>query len=226
VHVLDENGKPIGSINTASRYDQGGVVVSQNSTTDSDILQSGSGKFFVPYYVLKLNEGAHKLKVRLEVMRMDSAKGKFDSKKVVVEGPVEKQFSINKPKTRTVKLCCTGVRVKSYNSKGNSWDFGSSGLPDLVYRVLLEAGEVSDRLYSSPEMQNATSAAWLDYTGHITVSEGDRISIGVYDNDTMYDDLIGIENLSVDELLEAASASKELHFGYVDYCTLKAAEIK
>lgn len=224
--VMDENGKAIQAVNSSSKYDRDGTVVSESSTNDLDILQTGLGRFFIPYYALGLNEGVHKLKIKLEVARFDSVKGKFDTHKVVVLGPAEKLIQINKPKTRTLKLYCSGVRVQDHNAKGNSWDFGGPGLPDLVYRVLLESDAATDRLYSSTEMQNATSAAWINYTGPITISEGDKITIGIYDNDTLYDDLIGTKDFTFEEILAAGTAGKELHFGLVEFCTLKVQELK
>ena len=226
LHVLNENGKAIEAVNVGSQLNVGGRVVIQNSTNDQNILQTGMGKFFIPYYALKLSEGAHTLKIKMQVARFDSVKGKYDPGKITLRGTAEKLFSIKKPKTRTLKVCCSGVRVKGQNAKGNSWDFGTSGQPDLIYKVVLESAAHADILYVSAEMQNATAAAWIDYAGPVTVSEGDKITIGIYDNDTMFDDIIGANDFSVDELLSVSTTAKELHFGLVEFCTLKVSEIK
>ena len=122
-------------------------------------------------------------------------------------------------------MLCSGVRVTE-TDHGKNWDFGLVGLPDPIFKVIMDNAFQPDLLYTSVEVQNSLSAAWIDYSTPFFISEGDKITLGIYDKDTLIDDLIGKESHTLDEWLEISKTVKELKFDQVLYCTVKVEKMK
>ena len=143
---------------------------------------------------------------------------------VALKGTTSADFSITKPSTNKVKMLCSGVRISS-TDKSKNWDFGLSGQPDPVFKIVMSNGIQADYVYESPTVENSLSAAWLDSSPIFIISEGDEITLGIFDNDTLSDDLIGGESHILDDWLEISKTAKVLTFGQVTYCTVKVEKI-
>lgn len=202
-------------------------------TVESTKFKSSNGQFkisiprfdykenlsvFIPYYALDIPQGNNVLALTLSVYAMDTSITQ-SRRKIKCEGKIAKAFTINKPATKTFKIRVNGVKISDTDKKGKAWDW-TGGLADIFYSIEFNNKYNNDILFSSTTVKNATSAAWLDYSNTITMTEGDKISISLYDEDTMFDDNIGTKNFSYDELLKAAMEKTEMSFEKVNYCVI------
>jgi len=177
LQVFKDNNIPAETVQTSLASNNNGIILLDNckSVLPKNIVNECF--FFLPYYALKLEEGGHKLKIKLAVFIWDTVTCKYVPSNSVISGSNEKHIVINKPATKNLQLFCSGVRIREI--KAASWDVGLIGYPDLVYKVSLVNRFVPDYILCSTEMQNAVSAAWIDYSQQITISEGDKITFGI-----------------------------------------------
>jgi hypothetical protein len=224
VALLNEAGKPLPAHGDGSSFNLKGFAGAEKTELSASVRQKVSRTFFIPYYCLDLPAGSAKLQCTVRVSLKDSSLLE-KPRMIAVKGVNLQTVSIDKPGTTKLRMLCSGVRV-SATDHGKSWDFGLTGLPDPVFKVILDNAVQPDFVYTSTEMQNALSAAWIDYSTVFFVSDGDPITLGIYDKDTLIDDLIGKETHTVDEWLEISKTSKELVFGQVTYCTVKVEKMK
>lgn len=125
--------------------------------------------FFLPFHRLRLAQGTHSLKYTVFVSDK-TRKVKFP---VVQTGTV----SVEMPKKYKYEFALTYLSVIDGNYDTQIAMFGST-LPDLEWR--LELGE--DTEYQSKTLENSLNAS--TGTSMITLCEGDKVSLGLWDIDS------------------------------------------
>lgn len=223
VIILNDLGKPLTANEEPTSFSHNGAVIANKSTIIVVVKKKVSNSFFIPYYCIDLPVGKAKLKYKISISLKDTSMMEKE-RHIAVKGIFSGDFFITKPPIHKVKMLCSSVRVATTDN-GKSWDFGLSGQPDPVFKVVLNNGIQADYIYESPTVENSSSAAWIDSSPIFIISEGDEITLGIYDNDTLSDDVIGSVSHSLDEWLEISKTSKELVFGQVTYCTIKVQKI-
>lgn len=213
--VYDTSKQPIKAAVTLSRYN----IAGKAGCSRSILVQKFPVKLFIPYYILDLREGRHEIIIQI------SAAVKYGTaaeEKVLIRGKKTFSLTINKPVVRKFRVMVRELRVAEKNLRDNNWDNGSgrSRLPDLRCKVELGAKAAKDVVYASSVVKNSLSAAWIDYSGILAISEGDTINIVVYDKDTMFDDPIGRVKFKLEELKAVADKGEKIRFGLVNSCLI------
>jgi hypothetical protein len=224
VVILNDAGKPLTAIEEPTSFSHNGALMATKSTIIVSVKKKVPNSFFIPYYCINLPIGKAKLKYKISISVKDTSMMETE-RHIVLKGTSLGDFSITKPPTNKVKMLCSGVRI-SATDNGKSWDFGLSGQPDPVFKVVMNNGILPDYIYESPTVENSLSAAWIDSSPIFIISEGDQITLGIYDNDTLSDDSIGSISHTLQEWLEISKTAKELAFAQVTFCTVKVEKIK
>jgi hypothetical protein len=224
LHIQDAAGKKLEALSPHSIFCRNGFAGAEKSEFGREPGEKTSMHFFIPYYCLNLKPGEVQLQCSISIGIRDTSILEKE-RPVLVSGTATLPFGIHKPETVKVRLLYTGVRVTA-KDHGKNWDFGLSGLPDPVFKVILANDAQPDFLYVSPEVQNSLSAAWIDPSPVFLISVGDKITLGIYDKDTLIDDFIGNETHTLEEWLDISKDKKELAFDQVLYCTVKAEQVK
>ena len=223
VVILNDAGKPLPAIEHSYAFSHKGSVMATKSNIIVTVKKKVLNSFFIPYYCINLPTGKAKLKYKISISIKDTSIMEKE-RHIVVKGTTDGDFFITKPPTNKVRMLCSGVRV-SDSDKSKNWDFGLSGQPDPVFKVVMDNGIQSDYIYESPTVENSIFAAWIDSSPIFIISEGDEITLGIYDNDTLADDNIGSKSHPLNEWLEITKTAKVLTFGQVTYCTVKVEKI-
>ncbi|PLX11279.1 MAG: hypothetical protein C0594_03875 [Marinilabiliales bacterium] len=215
LYLRKPDGDTIQAIKASSNYkDYNGYFAASKSITTIKT------EVFIPYYALKLSEGEHKLEYCLSAFVRDTSINQ-PQREISVKGEQTGEILIQKPPVENFKLVVRGVRVTKKDFKNKEWDWGLSGKePDIKIKVLLINDYLADIVFSSTTMKNSFSAAWIDYSEPITISKGDKITIGVYDDDIMFDDKMGTITHSLPEFLKIANNIEELSFNLVTFFLL------
>lgn len=214
--VFDKNNRPVKAALTNSRYNIDGSA----GCEENGFILRNPVKMFIPYYVLTLPRGKQAITIKLSAALRY---GISDPKPITCSGETGLKVIINKPESRKFRVMVREIRVEEKNLHDNNWDSGGSRsrLPDLRYKVALGSHGSQDVVYASPVVKNTLSAGWVDFSGQITVSAGDIITIIVCDTDAMVDDPIGRLKRSLDDLKKIAAGKKKIHFGLVNTCLLE-----
>lgn len=197
------------------------------NTGSDDYLPINKKTLFLPYYVLRLPEGFHRLQVRVYGFLRDTSV--FEEPRVIpVIGISRLNLSINKPKTRSFRMVVRDIKVKPHNENGRAWDFGllNTNEPDLMYRIRIKSAEHTDDRDVSPVIDDALSGRWNLFSGPVVITSDDRISLSVFDQDVMYDDLIGEVTHTLDEWKSISVSKQVLSFGLVLHCIVETEELK
>ncbi len=181
---------------------------------------------FMPYYALDLPAGENSIRVKLTAFLKDTAVIE-DNRNITVRGIQESTVNIRKPNTRSFRMMVRELRVNPRNAKGNHWDFGflSPNDPDLQSRIVLKSKEHSDDVHISSSVEDALSAAWIDFSNPITISINDKITLVIYDKDLFFHDLIGEVSFTLDEWIKIGNAKQSIKFGFVSSCVIDIEEI-
>ncbi|OFX60322.1 MAG: hypothetical protein A2046_02660 [Bacteroidetes bacterium GWA2_30_7] len=215
ITIFDENNKPIQATESTSfKKSNNQVAISQEFLNERSDF-----KIFIPYYCLNLEKGLHKLSLLINAYVRDTSITD-KPREIFCKGLNHKKLTINKPATKTFKLLVQGVKITNFDSKGSTWDW-TGGLADIFYNISLISTNNSDLIFNSSTVKNTLSAAWMDYSENITISENDKITIGVYDEDTMFHDIVGQKDFTYTELLSLSDSETEISFGQVTYLILK-----
>lgn len=181
----------------------------------------------IPYYALELKEGKYTLDFAVKAWQNDTTT--FAEKVYRIPVKHDSLFSAqaNIPSKQYFKVLVSGVRAMETDFDGKQWDYNmiSGAPPDIVWKVMTSEGEKTDYLFVSPMMKNSYSAAWLDDSGKLCLSKGDRFYLKVYDNDPLYDDLMASEQFTVETLMELSRKNKEIQTGRLTYFKVSAEEV-
>ncbi|MCK4763485.1 MAG: hypothetical protein KAW12_14900 [Candidatus Aminicenantes bacterium] len=213
--VFDKNNRPVKAALESSNHNINGSAGCEKS----GFILRNPVKMFIPYYVPALPQGKQQITIKISgAIRY----GISDPQPLKCSGETCLDFSINKPGARKFRVMAREIRVDEKNLHDNNWDSGGGRgrLPDLRYKVVLGSHANRDMVYASPVVKNSLSAGWVDFSGEITVSAEDIITIIVCDKDTMVDDPIGRLKRNVDDLKKIADSKKKIHFGLVNTCLL------
>lgn len=215
ITIFDENQKAIlATESTTFKKADNQIAISQEFLNEHSRFN-----VFIPYYCLKLEQGQHKLSLSIKAFVRDTSI--IDKpREIVCTGFTKKNITINKPPTKTFKLLVQGVKITNIDSKGSSWDW-TGGMADIFYTLSLNSKNNSDLIFNSSIVKNTQTAAWMDYSNNITISENDKITISIYDEDTMFHDKIGHKSFTYDELLTISDSENELSFDQVTFMILK-----
>jgi hypothetical protein len=213
--VYRENNQPVQAAVLNSRHNINGRAGSEKT----GFILKFPVKFFVPYYILDLKEGKQPILLKISA---NIKYGAAEPEELECRGKTSANLNINKPAVRKFHIMVRELRVDEKTLQDNNWDNGggSSGLPDLRYKIEAGSKSTTDILYTSNTVKNSLSAAWIDYSGILTISEGDIISIVVYDKDTMFDDPIGRIKFNLEELKKVADKGEKIRFGLVNSCLI------
>ena len=213
--VYRANNQPVQVAVPYSRYNINGLAGSEKMS----FILKFPVRLFIPYYILDLKEGQQQILLKISA---HIKYGEADPEELECRGNTSAILNINKPSVQKFQIMARELRVEEKNLRDNNWDNGrgSTRLPDLRYKI--EAGSQSNKdiLYSSNVVKNSLSAAWIDYSGILTISEGDIISIVVYDKDTMFHDPIGRIKSTLEELKKVADREEKIRFGLVNSCLI------
>lgn len=211
ISFLNQKGEYINAIKSTSNHkDQDGHLVCTGAI-GKDV------KIFLPYYAIQKKEGKYTFKAKISAFVRDTS---ITQPPREVKCVTEKEFTftINKPATKEFKVIVRGARLASTDFKGKEWDWGLvSNAPDVNYKVMMASDITSDVIYSSPWVKNSFSGAWIDYSCPVVISEGDKVTLAVYDVDTLFDDLAGSMDFTYEELKKAADDRTEFDFDRVTY---------
>jgi hypothetical protein len=182
----------------------------------------------IPYYALDVTEGKHQLNFCIKAWQNDTTT--FAEKVYRIPLKYDSAFSamVNIPPKEYFKVLVSGVRAMETDFDGKQWDYNmiSGAPPDIVWKVMTSEGERTDYLFVSPMMKNSYSAAWLDDSGKLCLSKGDKFYIKVYDNDPLYDDLMASEQFTTETLIELSQKNKEIQTGRLTYFKLTAERVE
>lgn len=195
-------------------------------TGSEDFHWTGSRDLFMPYYALNLPPGTRPVRMKVYAYVKDTAVTE-DPRIIFVTGASQTGVTITKPPVRIFRMIVREIRVSPRNAKGRPWDFGilKTNDPDLIYRISMNSKNHSDNRFASTTVDDAVSGSWSVDSGPVTISVADRITLGVYDKDAMFDDLIGRLTHPLDEWVRIGKSGKPVVFGLVTHCLIEAEEM-
>ena len=197
------------------------------NTGSDDYLPISKKTLFLPYYALRLPAGFHRLHVRVYGFLRDTSV--FEEPRIIpVTGMSGLTVSIHKPQTRSFRMVVRDLKVKPHNENGRAWDFGllNTNEPDLMYRIRIKSAEHTDDRDVSTAIDDAFTGEWTLFSGPVIISSDDRITLSVFDQDVMYDDLIGEISHTLDEWKSISVSKQVLSFGLVLHCIVETEELK
>ncbi len=210
-------------------------------STGSYILKNGSAGFragiqtqgicvkhiHIPYYSMNLNEDSYSINLKLSAWQNDTATFAENGYRLKITGDSILPVNVNVPPREYFKVLVSGVRVMDTDFEGDQWDYNllSGAPPDPVWKVMASENERVDYFYVSPIMKNSYSAAWLDDSGELCVSKGDKFWVKVFDNDPVYDDIMAYIQVTLDELMALSMQNKEMQIGRLTYFKVSAEKI-
>lgn len=154
--------------------------------TDKTITQ------FIPYAVLKLNEGNQDIDIKAEITGKDAVDFFHHQK-------VEKNaITFNKPKTKTFTLNIDYIEVNTMNAQGQAWDYSifRTDAPDI--QVLVLVGNIS---VWKKSVTDTYMFAVGPYSKNISfiISENDKVEIYIQDIDLIFHDYIANWNFTTSD---------------------------
>jgi hypothetical protein len=168
--------------------------------------------FFIPYYILRLPAGQHTLQLSLQAATYRYATKQYSP--LVISGQQRIAVGISKPATHNFSIACTTL-VASKRDVATYWDPNNSG-PDLYYQIILDNDERSDIVFTSSVCDNGKNCNWQKFCPTLTLSDGDLITIAVFDQDRISrDDLVGLKRFTLAELKALAQPGKTIEFNQV-----------
>lgn len=181
----------------------------------------------IPYYAMNLKEGRYSIDLKLSAWQNDTTTFAESGYRLKITGDSILPVNINVPPKEYFKVLVSGVRVMDTDFDGDQWDYNllSGSPPDPIWKVMASENERVDYFYVSPIMKNSYSAAWLDDSGELCVSKGDKFWVKVFDNDPVYDDIMAYIQVTLDELLVLSQANKEIEMGRLTYFKLSAEKV-
>jgi hypothetical protein len=210
--VQQAGGNAVKATNAVSVYTDSTRKVAAHIKTYYATGEQYELNFFIPYYILALPSGKQELQLSLRAAVQPSEKEPEAPAVLSSEKPIT--FSIQKPPVQTFSLRCTGVTATKRDVT-TFWDPDGSR-PDLYYQVLLDNNELPDLVYYSDVCDNNEPCTWTKFTPLITISEGDMITIAIFDQDRFNrDDLVGLKRFTLTELKALSQSGNTIEFNQV-----------
>lgn len=222
---LMEGKKPVTAVKSTRSYrlNNGSAGFRTQPQTHGVIVKN----IHIPYYALDLKEGKYNVDFRITAWQNDTTTFASSGYRIRIKHDSIFSAKINVPEKEYFKVLVSGVRAMDTDFDGKQWDYNllSGAPPDIVWKVLASEYDRVDYFFVSPNMKNSYSAAWLDGTGVLCLSKGDRFYIKVYDNDPVYDDLMASVQLTLDEMIAISQKNKEMETGRLTYFKLSGERV-
>lgn len=213
--LVYKDGRLVKATQFTKRFvnNNGHLAATLNLNDQSNRVQ----KILIPYYAFQLNNGNHKIEIRAFAYSDEGETGKSKRRILKISGIKSQQLQITKPETESFDFLARGIRVSSTDFKGRSWDTNpfTNSNPDLFWTVEIGKGVNTDVIFRSSMMKNAFSGGWMDGVKNVVISKGDKFQISVYDNDPMFDDVIGLYETTLPALKLKYQKTDSLTFGKV-----------
>lgn len=173
--------------------------------------------FFIPFYAMDLPAGPLELVMIFEAERSRSYHNMISHPLALQVPPPT--FAIVKPPTRTITLLVSSVEVQPGSYDATLFR-PHKGRPDLRWQVRFgnHPGAV---IHSSRIHRDTFRTEWNRATPTFQWSEGDRLSIDVFDNDIAADDLLACFSFTYEQLHLAAARGRPLSRGAVRQMSLE-----
>lgn len=173
--------------------------------------------FFIPFYAMDLPAGPQELVMVFEAERSIGYRGST-SHPITLQAPPP-PFVIVKPPTRTITFFVSRVEVQRGSYDATLFR-PHKGRPDLRWQVRFgnHPGAV---VHSSRVHSDTFRTEWNRATPTFQWSEGDRLSIDVFDNDVAADDLLACFSFTYEQLHLAAARGRPLSRGSVRHMSVE-----
>ncbi len=231
LYLMGGNGNIVGARSSNEEYrDTKGQFKVQFALQPNkkDVVSTTPVTLFLPYYAINLPAGKQTLLLRPRLKRSFSG----TAEEVAVEFVNgEAMQSIEMPAVTRLQISLPDVKVAETNLNGKTWDdkLGinepNKFMPDLKYKLLLE-GAISDEVYTSPEVKNSYTAQWPNAGATLSLTDKDKVTLIVIDEDDLKEERIGVKNLNLKALQDANSASEPLEFDRVEKLKLVLTTVK
>gem|GEM_PF-4992638 len=211
------NGKQVKAVSSTNSYMLNKKEAGCRFSTNASYVSVR--KIHIPYYAMDLSEGVYDIELRISAWQNDTATFADKTYRVKVYGDSLIKAKVKIPSKEYFRVLVSGVRVMDTDFGGKQWDYNliSGAPPDIVWKVIASESEWADYFYVSPMMENSYSAAWLDDSGVLCVSSGDKFWVKVYDADPLNDDIMAYKQVTVDELIELSKMEKPMELGRLTY---------
>lgn len=216
IFSIASNGKDVGCYNSTTKYCKNSFFSYRKS-----ISFSNKETILLPFYEMKLAEGAQMIDVSISAMMSDTSIFESTLKPLRLVGVVNHQVSFVKPPLEHFNVLVSGVKMLETDFKGKQWDYNlmSGSPPDICWKVTIGTGESFNVFHRSSVMKNSYSAAWLDWAEDVVISQGDHFCISVYDDDPMNDDFAGSICGNLAQIIDISIKKQPLKFDRLSYFT-------
>lgn len=185
---------------------------------------STSTALFVPFFLMDLPQGPQKLRVQVEPSGGVASQVGSSDVPVKVQGHLERVFDVVKPPVRMVSVMVASVQVEP-DAYDASLLRSHKARPDLMWEAHFGQRFVGG-VHRSRIQNDTYIAAWQQGTGSFPFSEGDRLTVSVFDEDVASDDLIGAFSFSVEELERQARQNVPLSRGKVQQLLFGSIQVR
>lgn len=206
-------GKPVPAVKSTGSYKLRNKTVGYRTQPQTHGVTVKT--IHIPYYAMDVVTGKYDVSFRLTCWQNDTTTFAEKGYRIPIKYDSLFHATITVPEKEYFSVMVSGARAMETDFDGKQWDYNmiSGAPPDIVWKVLTSESDKVDYFFVSPMMKNSYSAAWLDDSGKLCVSKGDRFYVKVYDNDPMYDDLMASLFLTVDELLDITKRAEDMQLG-------------
>ncbi|MEM7039543.1 MAG: hypothetical protein AAF570_21390, partial [Bacteroidota bacterium] len=146
---------------------------------------------FIPYYAIAVGEGRHKLQLELHVRDLKTGRvvGKSD--------PLP--FAFEKPEVQLFQVRLQDIYTEETDDSGETWDYQFLNPREIQPDIRWGIKRGDELVFQSDRQKNSTHYEGdpeEDVTPHFSLSEGDHVTIFVYDFDMIsFSDRIGTLSL-------------------------------
>lgn len=186
--------------------------------------RSTSMPVFVPFFVMDLPPGPQQLRVHVKASGGVSSQVASVVIPTKVEGQVDRVIDFVKPPVRMVQVTVASVQVQA-DAYDASFLRSHKARPDLMWEAHFGQRYIG-RVHRSRIQNDTYIAAWQRGTGTFPFSEGDRLTISVFDADVASDDLIGAFSFSLEELERQARQNVPLSRGKVQQLLFGSIQVR
>jgi hypothetical protein len=224
VRVSDSKGQRLRATIEETFTTDGGFVRPQ-PIAPSYGQATSSTALFVPYFLIDLPPGENQVKVTVEgADRFARGGGAPPPGPVKLSGVLEQTATIVKPPFRMVRLAVASVQVEP-----GGYDAAlfrpRKAMPDLMWEARF-GPRFMGRVYASRARDDTCAAAWDRGPAPFPFSEGDVLTLSVYDQDVASDDLLAEIPFTEDQLRAQARQNTPLARGKVLQLVLGLVDVR
>jgi hypothetical protein len=212
-HVANESGHKVRALVQDKAYrDRDGFLHGKSQLLAVPRNTWRQGSLFVPFYAMYLGAGRHRLSLQMSALSdTGSCTSGRPPRAIKVIGQTSASMDLTKPPYKLVQVLVRHVTVAEEPT-----DFSlfrpRKRRPDLMWRIHITTDH-DGVIHRSDVRDDTYDARWYHYAPEFPLSQGDRLTLSVLDEDVTSDDNLGSIKLTLDQLLEHVGRTSPLKVG-------------